>query len=197
MRFKSLLAAGAAALSLAGAANAATITYTFSGDFTGTLNGQSFATPAVFTAVGDTDTLYTQGATRYVNLSSVSAVAGGTTYNLTTTSQFYLNGGNYAGLFFGCCGNGGGGFSGTGPALVGYDAVSNLPTSPFTLTFAGPVTFNTDQGVVQISGFENGSFGASLAGAVPEPGTWALLILGFGAVGGAMRRRQQVSVRYA
>lgn len=28
-----------------------------------------------------------------------------------------------------------------------------------------------------------------VAAAVPEPGTWALLILGFGAVGGALRRR--------
>ena len=28
-------------------------------------------------------------------------------------------------------------------------------------------------------------------GVVPEPSTWALLILGFGAIGGAMRRRQQ------
>lgn len=29
----------------------------------------------------------------------------------------------------------------------------------------------------------------SLAGAVPEPATWALFILGFGAIGGALRRR--------
>lgn len=38
----------------------------------------------------------------------------------------------------------------------------------------------------------------SLAG-VPEPATWALMILGMGAVGGAMRRRQSVSakVRFA
>jgi hypothetical protein len=35
--------------------------------------------------------------------------------------------------------------------------------------------------------------------AVPEPATWALMILGFGAVAGAMRRRsaQRATVRFA
>ncbi|MEL6875314.1 MAG: PEPxxWA-CTERM sorting domain-containing protein, partial [Pseudomonadota bacterium] len=33
---------------------------------------------------------------------------------------------------------------------------------------------------------------------VPEPGTWAMMILGFGLVGGAMRRRKaSVTVSYA
>ncbi|MBS0282967.1 MAG: PEP-CTERM sorting domain-containing protein, partial [Proteobacteria bacterium] len=36
----------------------------------------------------------------------------------------------------------------------------------------------------------------NLAAAVPEPATWALMILGFGAIGGMMRRRR-VSVAYA
>lgn len=33
--------------------------------------------------------------------------------------------------------------------------------------------------------------------AVPEPSTWAMLILGFGLTGGAMRRRRQDAVRFA
>lgn len=32
---------------------------------------------------------------------------------------------------------------------------------------------------------------------VPEPATWAMMIIGFGAVGASMRRRQKVSVTYA
>jgi hypothetical protein len=32
---------------------------------------------------------------------------------------------------------------------------------------------------------------------VPEPATWAMLIVGFGLVGGAMRSRQQADVRFA
>jgi hypothetical protein len=40
---------------------------------------------------------------------------------------------------------------------------------------------------------------ASGLGAVPEPGTWLLMILGFGAIGGMMRarKRQNVTVSYA
>jgi hypothetical protein len=36
-----------------------------------------------------------------------------------------------------------------------------------------------------------------LAGGVPEPATWAMMLAGFGIVGGAMRRRQRTSVSFA
>ncbi|QKR98547.1 PEP-CTERM sorting domain-containing protein [Sphingomonas sp. CL5.1] len=42
-----------------------------------------------------------------------------------------------------------------------------------------------------ISGFQAFTTG------VPEPATWALMILGFGAVGGMMRRRGKATVRFA
>jgi hypothetical protein len=38
---------------------------------------------------------------------------------------------------------------------------------------------------------------AANAGAVPEVGTWGMMILGFGLAGAAMRRRQKVSVAFA
>lgn len=37
----------------------------------------------------------------------------------------------------------------------------------------------------------------AVQGGVPEPATWAMLMLGFGAVGWSLRRRQRVTVRYA
>ena len=37
----------------------------------------------------------------------------------------------------------------------------------------------------------------NLAVAVPEPATWGMMILGFGLVGGVLRRRRNVQVRYA
>lgn len=42
-------------------------------------------------------------------------------------------------------------------------------------------------------GFKIASVTFNPVGAVPEPSTWALLILGFGLIGGAMRRRKTVS----
>ncbi len=38
---------------------------------------------------------------------------------------------------------------------------------------------------------------ATVPGAVPEPATWAMMILGFGAVGGILRRRTQAKLAFA
>lgn len=51
---------------------------------------------------------------------------------------------------------------------------------------------------IQTIAFQDVANVGILAGAVPEPATWALMILGFGAVGGAMRRRRLTAkVRFA
>lgn len=76
----------------------------------------------------------------------------------------------------------------------------------FSLTFAGlPGSISLDNITTRyqsispkINGGDSGiGIGTPVAGAVPEPGTWALMILGFGAVGMAMRRRQMVRTRVA
>lgn len=62
-----------------------------------------------------------------------------------------------------------------------------------------PLYYNNDvTASVNGRGFASGSVQVTSVGAVPEPGTWALMILGFGAMGVAMRRRRvRTQVSYA
>lgn len=94
------------------------------------------------------------------------------------------------------CGPGwGGGYSGplSFKVMAGYQLslnslVSNLHNSQAIYFTSHMVNAN---GVT-------GNVGAiALSGPVPEPSTWALLILGFGAVGAGMRRRTTARVAYA
>ena len=189
---KIALAAAALLATTAMPALADPITYTFSGDFTGTLAGTPFAATATFTGVGDTSAAFMSGLTKYVPLTSLTVAAPGGPYTVGTTTQFYFNNGNFAGLFFGSNGTGGGSFAG-GP-LTGYNGVSTMPTTALTVTAAPFAFFTTNQGDVILDSFTNGSFSASVASsaAVPEPATWGMMILGFGVAGYAMRRRAKV-----
>ena len=62
---------------------------------------------------------------------------------------------------------------------------------------ANPITLDPSQYTLTINGNNSGagSLGGSItirqANAVPEPATWAMMLIGFGAVGFAMRRRQK------
>jgi hypothetical protein len=70
-----------------------------------------------------------------------------------------------------------------------YSAVATSALTALTFEFRhDPAFFQIDD--ISVTG---------LSGAVPEPATWAMMILGMGAVGGAMRRKQAVkaSVRFA
>lgn len=78
--------------------------------------------------------------------------------------------------------------------LSSYFGSVALAAGTHTLTFEfsrGSTLFARDPFVL----VDNVSLAAQANGAVPEPSTWALLILGFGVVGAGMRRR--ASVAYA
>ena len=91
-------------------------------------------------------------------------------------------------------------FNTNGELRFGGYTVGSYDT--FTTTFASVAgssyTLSYD---LNTSGTPNGLrvTTAAVAGAVPEPATWALMILGMGAVGFAMRRRKNVTmtVRFA
>ncbi len=102
----------------------------------------------------------------------------------TTSGTFSLNPLNGCNIYFaGGCGQ----LSwSSNPMIVDFDGGGQFSLSLSNATFGTP----GQAGV-------NGTF--TLLAAVPEPSTWAMLILGFGAVGFMMRsrRRQNVSVSYA
>ena len=67
---------------------------------------------------------------------------------------------------------------------------------PFGVTFMG-TAFSVDfGGVANQIAFDNVTLGSATPGmgAVPEPATWAMLILGFGLIGAAVRRQRKPSV---
>ena len=97
---------------------------------------------------------------------------------------------------------------------VEFRIANSLFTGPIAgLTYNPNVVFPTDGGSIRLNLSQ--SFGYAVAGGqaiygndrlgvvtlaagVPEPATWAMMIVGFGLIGAAARRRQQtVSVRYA
>ncbi len=66
------------------------------------------------------------------------------------------------------------------------------------VSFAGVARSISFGGAANNTAFDNVTFGSATAtGAVPEPATWAMMILGFGVVGGAMRRRPKLTLRTA
>ena len=58
------------------------------------------------------------------------------------------------------------------------------------VTFAGIAHSVDFGGVANQAGFDNITLGSDVAGGVPEPSTWALLIAGFGLAGVSLRRRR-------
>ncbi|WP_375290803.1 PEPxxWA-CTERM sorting domain-containing protein [Qipengyuania sp.] len=62
-------------------------------------------------------------------------------------------------------------------------------TSTGTITSLSASTTQPSSGFVWPSA-DNLTLAQAVAGAVPEPGTWAMMILGFGVLGTAMRRRK-------
>lgn len=85
--------------------------------------------------------------------------------------------------------------NGTGGATL-----SSPVNGSFILNLGGPatssVTLSNFLARYQSTGPNGEGSAVGVGTAVPEPGTWLLMILGLGAVGFAMRRRQTTSVRF-
>jgi hypothetical protein len=94
------------------------------------------------------------------------------------------------------------GLDGSGDLLAVLNLAGNDPTSHFD--FASFAFDGTAKSIVLSAGegqfgWDDLTFGSLTPGgsAAPEPASWALMLGGFGLVGGAMRRRQRTSVRFS
>ena len=83
------------------------------------------------------------------------------------------------------------------PGLTNADLSSGPWHNYFTNFGALPVLATGSAGQAVIIGGSGGSITVPPPGAVPEPSTWAMMLLGFGMIGSAMRRSRKQTVRYS
>lgn len=88
--------------------------------------------------------------------------------------------------------NGGSGNQFDGNTGVPLNIAANLLAGSNTLAFL----VQNDSGTSGAGSNPAGLRVSAVFTAVPEPGTWMLMLLGFGAVGFSMRRRQKTQVRF-
>lgn len=115
---------------------------------------------------------------------------------------------NYVGQFTGSVGvydglNGTGNLLGTvslvpnGTNCPAYSSVGFCPFEAAGINFSGVGRSIAFGGVANQIVFDDVTFGSAIPGGVPEPSVWAMLVLGFGTLGAAMRRRRSARVRFA
>jgi hypothetical protein len=98
-----------------------------------------------------------------------------------------------------------GAYVGGGAGPNNFITIADTGTRYFNFSFASSLATGASQSISTSSSYECnncGTFrrvtaGTVSTGAVPEPATWAMMILGMGAVGFAMRRKSNVTTRVA
>jgi hypothetical protein len=168
MKKSALALAATLALAVAAPASAAQYLFQFSGtNLFGppaqTMGSGVFTTSDVATQVGGQTAFAITGITGTVNGSNIVAPTG--SYgNYFTTGPAFLDG---TGLRFFTA-------AGTDVRVFFQDTVSQYRVNTFSPGATGFVTATS----------------SALAGAVPEPATWAMMLVGFGGLGAMLRRRR-------
>lgn len=162
------------------------VVYANSNPFSGVLNnvGDSFTTQVLTIGTNESTVNVFEDLVSYPITAtfSFSSPAGAVGPAITGTTSGFIQLFTSCGAIAGGCGQ----VTWDGPSEFDFGGIGKFSLSLSDATFGTPG-----------SAAVNGTF--TLLAAVPEPSTWAMLILGFGAVGFMMRsrRRQNVSVSYA
>jgi len=149
-------------------ADGAKFTFGFNGDFFG--GGPTTIRTA---GGGEVNTIFGQPTTNFVDRGTVSFGPGMNFAAFETETPIrFTNGDNFIGLRA---------LAANGEAFYGYAFTTNnmLNTIAFETSANTAITATT------------------AAGVVPEPTSWAMMIGGFGMIGGAMRHRTRVSIAFA
>ncbi|UUR07740.1 PEPxxWA-CTERM sorting domain-containing protein [Sphingomonas glaciei] len=87
----------------------------------------------------------------------------------------------------------------SGPSILSASVNPSSAFSPINVFVQNGTLFANFAGVSTTGGSSVINFTTSrdVAAAVPEPGTWAMMLLGFGAIGASMRRRRQMGAAIA
>ncbi len=182
--FKTVLAAAAALMAFMAAPTAAVAATPVSIDYTGTISGVNTS----FNAAYNENVQFTGFSTAEdfaeggITITDFSAIYGNAVNNYGTATATFN--GSFLNIIAG---------SGNNAINITFN-ISPVDRSQ--------TQFNTAYNAT-LSGSSVGAFGSAtitggtgilrgISPAVPEPGTWALMLLGFGAVGVSMRRRRQV-----
>lgn len=192
-------AAAVAALTFAAPSFAATTVVNLDGTTNASLDGSNSVDVSL--AAGTYTVTFTQDAftafSRFSGESGCDANGGNCSQGFENSARIIAGGMTY--LFGDGAASGGiGPIAGGGYFDTAARSFANAAqyTTTFTLANAGTASFFLYDDFL---GDNRGGVSLSLMGGVPEPTTWALMILGMGAVGGAMRRKQAVkaAVRFA
>ena len=162
------------------------------GDITGTFFGANAAGISNYVGFGPSTTVYGAGGADFRTLAGFLATSGsaanfayGSLYTFTTI-------GNLGGLELAITHDDGVSLYANGIRLAGLTAG---PTSAITEKVRLPDGTKT---YTLVYGRENGSPSILNVAAVPEPATWAMMLVGFGMMGAAMRyRRRATTTVYA
>ena len=212
---KSLLLAIAVGASLLVTSNASAVTFDFENPDTASFQrigpdygGFTFTNWAVIDGAGFAPSGYRNVITSgQQSACGCAADFGQTITSITNISSFDLVGGNFASAWN----------NGATLLVEGYLGASLLYSGNYILNTTGPSALSFGfNGINRVNFSISGGTSAGLSGsgnyfavddlkinavaAVPEPATWAMMLLGLGFIGGAMRsakRRQNVTVSFA